>query len=165
MRRDATTRQLVLVDGRSGAGKSEWVTQSEEYAGFVVVSLDDLYPGWDGLDAGHIRAYEQVVLPWSRGERARVATWDWGQRSFGGVFEIDPEASVVIEGCGALSILTAPYATYRYWIEADIEVRKRRALERDGELFAPHWTRWALQEDRFYSTHRSWELADSVVRT
>jgi hypothetical protein len=46
--------------------------------------------------------------PWSRGERARVATWDWGQRSFGGVVEIDPEASVVIEGCGALSILTAP---------------------------------------------------------
>jgi len=72
---------------------------------------------------------------------------------------------VVIEGCGALSILTAPYATHRYWIEADIEVRKRRALERDGELFAPYWTRWALQEDRFYSTHRSWELADSVVRT
>lgn len=156
---------MVLVDGRSGAGKSEWVAQSEEYAGFVVVSLDELYPGWDGLDAGHLRAYEQVIVPWSRGERARVATWDWGRGTFGAAIEIEPEASVVIEGCGALSILTAPHATHRHWIEAELEVRKRRALERDGEMFAPYWTRWSLQEDRFYSIHRSWELADSVVRT
>lgn len=160
-----TARQLVLVDGRSGAGKSEWVAQSEAFTGFVVVSLDDLYPGWDGLDAGHLRAYENVILPWSRGERAEVTTWDWERGGIGGVIDIEPGASVVIEGCGALSTLTAPHATHRYWIEADATVRKKRALERDGELFAPHWTRWALQEERFYSHHRSFELADSVVHT
>lgn len=165
MDRDTTARQLVLVDGRSGAGKSEWVARSAAYVGFVVLSLDDLYPGWDGLDAGHLRAFQQVIVPWSRGERARVATWDWARGVAGAVIEIDPEANVVIEGCGALSKLTASHATHRYWLEADSEVRKQRALERDGEMFAPHWTRWALQEDRFYSTHRSWELADSVVQT
>jgi len=159
------SRQLVVVDGRSGAGKSEWVAQSDAFADFVVVSLDDLYPGWDGLDAGHQRAYEHVILPWSRGEKVRVVSWDWAQGAPGAVIEIEPEANVVIEGCGALSTLTTAHATYRYWIEADSEVRKQRALERDGEMFAPYWTRWALQEDRFYSTHRSWELADSVVRT
>ena len=158
-------RQLVLVDGRSGAGKSEWVARSDAFVGFVVVSLDDLYPGWDGLDAGHLRAYENVIVPWSRGDRAVVATWDWARRTLGEVIEIDPEASVVIEGCGALSTLTAVYATHRYWIEADTEVRKRRALERDGEMFAPYWTRWALQEDRFYSLHQSPSRADSVVHT
>lgn len=165
MDRDTTARQLVLVDGRSGAGKSEWVARSAAYVGFVVLSLDDLYPGWDGLDAGHLRAFQQVIVPWRRGEQARVATWDWARGVAGAVIEIDPEANVVIEGCGALSKLTASHATHRYWLEAPSEVRKQRALERDGEMFAPHWTRWALQEDRFYSTHRSWELADSVVQT
>lgn len=158
-------RQLVLVDGRSGAGKSEWVARSEAFVGFVVVSLDDLYPGWDGLDAGHLRAYQNVIVPWSRGERAAVAMWDWTRGTLGKVIEIEPEASVVIEGCGALSTLTAVHASDRYWIEADAEVRKRRALERDGDMFAPHWTRWALQEERFYALHRSSELADAVVRT
>ena len=162
---DGAARQLVLVDGRSGAGKSEWVARSEAFVGFVVVSLDTLYPGWDGLDAGHLRAYENVIVPWSRGDRAVVPTWDWARGTLGKVIEIQPEASVVIEGCGALSTLTAVYATHRYWIEADTEVRKRRALERDGDMFAPHWTRWALQEERFYARHRSLELADSVLRT
>lgn len=162
---DSGNRQLILVDGRSGAGKSEWVARAEGFGDFAVVSLDDLYPGWDGLDAGHLRAYEAIILPWSRGEAARVRTWDWARGAPGQMIKIHPHSALVIEGCGALSMLTAPHATHSYWLEADPLVRKERALERDGEMFAPHWTRWALQEDRFYAMHRSWELADSVIRT
>lgn len=158
-------RQLVLVDGRSGAGKSEWVSQSEEYSGWNIVSLDQLYPGWDGLDAGHRSAYRDLILPWRAGKVARVRLWDWESYRPGGIREIRPEASLVIEGCGALSSLTAPHATHRYWLDADAGVRRERALTRDGEMFAPQWTRWALQEDRFYSQHRSWELADTTIQT
>ena len=160
-----TARELVLVDGRSGAGKSDWVAQSERFSDWQIVSLDELYPGWDGLDAGHWLAYRDLILPWREGQVARVRLWEWLMNKPGGVREIHPETSLVIEGCGALSSLTAPHATDRYWLEADAGVRRDRALARDGEMFAPQWTRWALQEDRFYAQHRSWERADRIIRT
>ena len=156
-------RQLLLVDGRSGAGKTLWAKQKQEESGFFLLSLDDIYPGWDGLDAGHRHAFHHGILPWSRGEVARLRRWDWESMSPAGPIEIDPGLSLIIEGCGALSSLTSPFATTRYWVEADAEVRRERALGRDGDMFAAHWVRWALQEDRFYAHHQSQNLADVVI--
>ncbi|MDT5149916.1 MAG: hypothetical protein QOI01_1649, partial [Mycobacterium sp.] len=40
----------VLIDGRSGSGKSTLATQlCREWTDSVLVRLDDVYPGWDGL--------------------------------------------------------------------------------------------------------------------
>ncbi len=158
-------RQLLLVDGRSGAGKTQWAKNKQEELGFFLLSLDDIYPGWDGLDAGHRHAFHHGIVPWSKGEVARLRMWDWGAMRPGEVMEIDPGKSLIIEGCGAVSLLTSPFASERYWVEADSAIRQQRALERDGEMFAPHWTRWSLQEDRFYSFHRSPLLADVVIST
>jgi uridine kinase len=158
-------RQLVLVDGRSGAGKTQWARRKQEELGFFLLSLDDIYPGWDGLDAGHRHAFHHGILPWSRGEVARIRRWDWESMRPAGVIDIDPSASLIIEGCGSLSVLTSPFATERYWVEADVEVRYQRAVERDGDVFAPHWLRWSLQEDRFYKIHGSRNLADIVMST
>jgi len=158
-------RQLLLVDGRSGAGKTQWAKNKQEEWGFSLLSLDDIYPGWDGLDAGHRRAFHHGIVPWSRGEVARLRMWDWVAMRPGELIEIDPGESLIIEGCGALSLLTSPLATKRYWVEADSSIRQQRALERDGEMFAPHWTRWSLQEDRFYRLHQSPRLADVVMST
>jgi hypothetical protein len=161
----ADDRQLLLVDGRSGAGKSQWARSKQQESGFFLLSLDDIYPGWDGLDAGHRRAFRHGIVPWSRGEVARLRRWDWESRSPGGFIEIDPGFSLIVEGCGSLSLLTNSFATKRYWVEAEPDVRRQRALERDGDTFAPHWVRWSLQEDRFYAIHQSPGLADVVVKT
>ena len=50
----APPRPVVLVDGRSGAGKSTLAARLvAAWPGPVtLVSLDDLFPGWDGLAAG-----------------------------------------------------------------------------------------------------------------
>ncbi len=158
-------RQLVLVDGRSGAGKTQWASHLAQRSGFFLLSLDELYPGWDGLDAGHWQAYRHGILAWTVGRMARLRTWDWSRGIPGPPRHIPPEVSLIIEGCGALSAFTTHYATARYWVDADPEVRKQRALERDGDTFAPHWSRWALQEDRFYALHNSRELADEIIST
>lgn len=161
----AGDRKLLLVDGRSGAGKTRWARQKQEETGFALLSLDDLYPGWDGLDAGARHAFHHGILPWSRGEVVTLRRWDWVSMTPGATIEIDPEAPLIIEGCGSLSLLTSPFASERYWVEAAPDVRKKRALERDGDTFAPHWVRWSLQEDRFYRLHGSPSLADVVITT
>ena len=44
-------------------------------------------------------------------------------------------------------------------------VRRARALSRDGETYAPHWERWAAQEDAVYRSSRPRDRADLVLRT
>lgn len=161
-------RRLILVDGRSGAGKTRWATAQRATAhgvqgGVCVLSLDDVYPGWDGLDAGHRLVYQHGLVPWSEGRVGLVPTWDWLTMAPGQPLTVDPDCDLIVEGCGAISRLTMPLSTHSVWLEATAAVRKQRALARDGDTFSPHWVRWALQEDRFYHIHRSPELAREVI--
>ncbi len=41
--------RITLVDGRSGSGKTTFATELAEREGAQLLSLDDVYPGWDGL--------------------------------------------------------------------------------------------------------------------
>jgi uridine kinase len=129
------------------------------------MSVDDFYPGWDGLDAGHLHVFRDGISPWARGEVATLVRWDWATQAPGDVVRIDPEHSLIIEGCGALSALTAPFATDSFWLDAPDDVRSKRALSRDGDIFAPHWERWALQEERFYRIHASPKRAHHIINT
>ena len=67
------------------------------------------------------------------------------------------------EGCGVLTRRSAPLADLRIWVELDGDRRKARALRRDGDLFAPHWERWAAQEDAMIRNEAPTSLADLVV--
>jgi anthranilate synthase component 1/para-aminobenzoate synthetase len=51
------------------------------------------------------------------------------------------------------------------WLEAPSSVRKKRALDRDGETFAPHWDRWAAQEDAMLARERTPGRADLVIES
>ena len=53
--------------------------------------------------------------------------------------------------------------TLAIWLDAPEELRRERALARDGELFAPHWEQWAAQEQAHWHAGRPWELADLVI--
>ncbi len=41
----------------------------------------------------------------------------------------------------------------------------RRALERDGEMFRPHWDRWARQESALFGPDRTRRAAHVTVST
>ncbi len=63
---------VVLVDGRSGAGKSSLaLLVAAEVPGLGIIRLDDIYPGWDGLDAGSSHILEELLEPLSAGLPAR----------------------------------------------------------------------------------------------
>lgn len=149
--------ERILLDGRSGSGKSELAAGLvASFPDWQLVRLDDLYPGWDGLDAG-----SAAVTAILTGGSWRA--WDWAQDRPGAEHHLDLARPVVIEGVGALSRASRPLADLAVWVELDEPTRRARALERDGETYAPHWDRWARQEDAFVARERPSELADLVV--
>jgi cytidylate kinase len=156
---------VVAVDGRSGSGKTVLGTAVATALGCPVVHLDEVYPGWDGLAAGVELVTMRVLEPLAHGEQAGYPRWDWMRSRPGRTIPVDAATHLVLEGCGALVPPAAAYAAVRVWVDAPTDVRKVRALSRDGETYAPHWERWAAQEDVVYADARPWESADLVLRT
>lgn len=158
---------VLLIDGRSGAGKTVLAQaiaeQIERVRGIrpQLIGMDELYPGWDGLAQGS-HALPEVI------RSAEYRRYDWEQSTFAPeLHTIDPTRPLIVEGCGALTRQSRAAAralgrVYTVWIEAPAAVRKRRALARDGAMFAPHWQRWAVQEDAHFAAARPLALAREV---
>lgn len=143
---------VVLIDGRSGSGKSSLarlVVAKWTLRGRVqLVALDSLYPGWDGLAEGVETARELILNPHARGLVGVWRRWDWDASVYAEAHAVDPSLPLMVEGSGILTPVTARLSDVRVWLESPAASRKRRALERDGDTYRPHWSRWAEQEER-----------------
>ncbi|AMM34040.1 anthranilate synthase [Sinomonas atrocyanea] len=147
----ARAPSVILLDGRSGAGKTslaiELAAALREHRTVTLIHLEDVYPGWDGLAEGIARCADHVLGPLRRGEVARWRPWDW-ERGAGGPERVSEPADVVLlEGVGAGAAPLRALADAVVWVDAAADERRRRALARDGDLYAPHWGRWAAQEE------------------
>ena len=151
-------RPVVLIDGRSGAGKTTLAHELAPLLGAQLVSLDDLYPGWRGLAAGSAAVHETVLRDldpgWTR--------WDWASERPAEWHPVDPDLPIVVEGCGALSRANRALATLGIWVELPAAERRQRALEREPD-FASHWRDWAAQERAHIATEHPRRLADVIV--
>nr|WP_274635697.1 hypothetical protein [Microbacterium bovistercoris] len=158
---------VVLIDGRSGAGKSSLarllVAQWPTSAHAQLVALDWLYPGWDGLEGGVDRARDDILLPHRRGQLGVWRRWDWEAGVPAEEHIVDPALPLIVEGSGMLTAATAPLSEVRVWLEAPDRSRKDRALRRDGDLYRPHWERWAAQEQRHLARDRPMDHATHTV--
>lgn len=148
---------VLLIDGRSGAGKTVLARELAARTGATLVSLDEVYPGWDGLDAG-ADAVPGIIRTgsWRR--------WDWSADRPGESARISRDGCLIVEGCGAISRASRLLADHAWWIERDDAERRERALGRDGDTYAPHWERWARQEDAFIAREQPQRLASRIVR-
>ena len=159
--RDAAAghRIVVLIDGRSGAGKTVLAEALVPRLQAQLVSLDELYPGWEGLEAGSDAVHETVLRTsdpgWTR--------WDWAAARPAELHPLDPGLPIVIEGCGALSRVNRTLATFAIWIEVDADERRRRSSARDHGRFDRYWQLWATQEDAFIARENPRALADLVI--
>ncbi|GAB3602037.1 AAA family ATPase [Microbacterium aureliae] len=146
----AAANPVVLIDGRSGAGKSslaDRIVESWPGRGRVQrVALDSLYPGWDGLPEGVGLARDCILMPHARGVVGVWQRWDWDRQAPAEAHAVDPSLPLIVEGSGILTEATARLADVRVWLESPADSRRRRALARDGEAYRPHWERWAGQE-------------------
>ena len=158
---------IVLIDGRAGSGKSTLAAllQNQLFKDGEslprLIHMDDLYEGWDGLQAGVDYLQRLIVNPVVGRRKATWQEFDWSAGERGRWREFEGGTPLIIEGCGSISRLAAEAANLRIWVESDDQIRYQRWLEREGsdEFFG----KWAAQEVEFYARERSSELADLRV--
>ena len=155
--------RVVAVDGRSGSGKTSLAAALHDRLRAPVVSLEDLYGGWDGLEHGIDLLVSAVLEPLAAGRAARVPRYDWIAGEWAEPTEIERPPVLVVEGVGAGARRAAAFESVLVWLEVPAPVRKKRALDRDGATFAPHWDRWAAQEDAMLARERTPDRADITL--
>ncbi|WP_026118822.1 uridine kinase family protein [Nocardiopsis salina] len=160
--------RVVAVEGRSGSGKStvaahlRQALEAEDEA-VHVLTMEDLYPGWDGLAEGADLLRTCVLEPLARGESPVWRRWDWERGAFSEAPSSLPEAMacygvLIVEGTGA-GARPGPVDLI-VWVHAPDAVRARRLDRReDAPLYAPFRTAWAEQEERHLTRHRPEERA------
>ena len=157
-------RIVVVIDGRSGSGKTTLGRRLADawpapLGPVQLVHLDDVYPGWHGLEAAS-RAVAETIL---RGGDPGWRRWDWTLDRPGEWASLDPAVSVIVEGAGSLTRASSALATTRVWLDLDDDERRRRALGRDGAAYEPWWDVWAAQEERHLDRESPRSLADVVA--
>ena len=166
---EGVSTPIVLIDGRSASGKTTLAQQLQNQLfkdGETlprVVHMDDLYDGWNGLQAGHDYLLRYVLNPVSARKRASWQEYNWHKQERDRWREFDGGTPLIVEGCGSLSAATAPLANLRVWLNADEPVRHDRWIERSGHEHDEWWPVWAAQELEFYARERSAELADFTL--
>ena len=155
---------MVAIDGRSGAGKSSLAATLARQLDAPVVSLEGLYGGWDGLERGIDLLVSEVLKPLAAGRAARVPRYDWVAGEWADPLLLEPPEVLIAEGVGAGAGRAAAFESLLVWLEVPAPTRKKRALDRDGETFAPHWDQWAAQEDQLLARERTPDRADIIIR-
>jgi hypothetical protein len=149
---------VVLIDGPSGAGKSTLadalLTAWPGPIDPVLVRLDDIYPGWGGLDAAVEHIGDRVLAPRRAGRPAAWQRHDWATGTPAEWHDVDAGRPLIVEGCGALARAHAALSDVRVWLDADDGIRKHRALTRDGGGFEAHWDQWQRDWERYRARER-----------
>lgn len=150
---------IVLIDGRSGAGKTTLATRLAAVLGWPVVHLDDMYPGWEGLS----EATEMVVRDVLRADNPGYWRWDWERNRRAEWVPLEYE-HLIVEGAGCISDaaldMLDPQDHLALVVDLAASKRKKRALERDPE-YAPFWELWARQEDAHFARF-PWDRVHTV---
>ncbi|MHA7272635.1 aminodeoxychorismate synthase component I [Arthrobacter sp. TMT4-20] len=158
---------IVAIDGRSGAGKTtlavELAALLREHHTVSLFHLEDIYPGWDGLETGMNRYVSAVLEPLAAGHTAEWRAWDWEANDDGPAQHTEPADVVIVEGVGAACRAALEFLDVSIWVEATEDIRRTTALSRDGDAYAPFWERWAAQEQTWLSRDQPQLTADLVV--
>jgi hypothetical protein len=157
-------RALVVVDGRSGGGK----TTVADRLGHPVVHTDDVAWQHHPTDWADI-LLDHVVAPWRRGEPVSYRPPAWDRLDRPGAIEVPVCDVLVVEGVGAARAAVAAQADLVVWVQSDRDVARRRGIARDVEYgrtpeeAVEFWEGWMRSEEPFLAAEQPWTRAHLVV--
>jgi uridine kinase len=158
----AGATRVLAIDGRSGAGKSTFAAALARTLQAPLVSLEDLYGGWDGLWHGVALLCDAVLAPLAQGVAASVPRYDWRSGEWAPPWRLEPPAILVVEGVGAGSLRAAPHTSVLVWLECD-EARRRERVRERRAADLEQWERWAARERDYVEAERPAQRADLVI--
>jgi para-aminobenzoate synthetase len=91
--------------------------------------------------------------------------WDWIGDRPGDVVDVFPVPYLVLDGCGSGSRVIRPFLSLLVWVDAPEDVRRARAMARDGDVYGPWWDVWAVQERALFAAEQTMVAADARVRS
>lgn len=156
--------RLLCVDGPSGSGKSTLATAVAGQLGAPVLTMDDLYDGWDCLDRLDPLVLA-VLQPLAAGEASSYRRYDWEAGAFAETHSVEPSPVLVLEGVGSGGRAWSHLCTLLVWVEAPSDVRLERSVTRDGESMRPRLERWMADEVLLFTREGTRERADLIVHT
>jgi uridine kinase len=160
----AGNTRVLAIEGHSGSGKTTLSTALQAASTHVaVVHLDRIYPGWDGLAESVPTLVDWILAPLAAGRPARYRQYDWERHEYAEWHDVATTDLLIVEGVGSGSRPCRPYLSVLVYLDAPPDLRRQRALTRDGDAYRPHWERWARQEDALFAVHNPADRADVVL--
>jgi len=159
---------LVLVDGRSGGGKSTFAERLSQLLDGALVHSDDIAWNHDPIHWADLLV-DGVIAPWRRGDAIHFRPPGWVAQDRPGAVELRPNPVLIVEGVGAGRSGLAAGAELVVWVQSDLAEAHRRGIARDVELgrtpeeAEAFWDEWMRAEEPFFATDQPWTRASLVV--
>ncbi len=165
----ASGRRSVLVDGRSGAGKTTAAERIARALDAAIVHTDDVAWNhsifdWDDL------VLEHVIAPWRAGAAFTYTPPGWLRHGRPGAIAVPATRTLVVEGVGACRASLAEHADVCVWVQSDRTAARESGIARDiangrtPEQARKFWDGWMRAEDPFQAVSRPWTRARIIVR-
>jgi uridine kinase len=151
---------VIAIDGPSGSGKTKLARELAPLIGGQILHLDDIYRGWRALADAPPVVVRDVLRPIAHDDAGRTPRWEWGADRPGDDIVVVPGGILILDGCGSGSRNIRPFLSYLIWLDAPAEVRRARAMARDGEMYNEWWDIWAAQEHELFATEQTAVAAD-----
>ena len=167
-------RVVVALDGGAASGKTTLANVLSKRYGGAIVHMDDFFlrpeqrtPERFAEAGGNFdrERFTEEVIPYI-GKRAAFSyrIFDCSKMCLFGNAEISDSRLVIVEGSYSHHPAFSDAFDLRVFLHVDEEERKRRIIERNGEMSKMFFTRWIPLENRYFEAFRIEEQADLVIR-
>jgi uridine kinase len=157
---------LIAIDGVAGSGKTTLASKlAQDLTESSVVSMDDLYDGWNNPLSQKLtaRVISQLLEPVSKELPVIYQIFDWKLNRFSDFKTIPQSEYLILEGVGAAQREFRPYINKIIWIECDPNLGFNRVIARDGEQVEQEMIKFLIDQNNHFLTELSKNVADYTL--
>jgi len=157
---------LIAIDGVAGSGKTTLALKlAQDLTESSVVSMDDLYDGWNNPLSQKLtaRVISQLLEPVSKELPVIYQIFDWKLNRFRDFNTIPQSEYLILEGVGAAQREFRPYINKIIWIECDPNLGFNRVIARDGEQVEQEMIKFLIDQNNHFLTELSKNVADYTL--